>query len=427
MSETPASAAKGVVKGVAEEVASGAGGARALRVALLTVCVAPETAEQLAAAAAQMPWALEPLEFDQYISEQLRPHMTPAATNAQAALAIVDFDRDPQQALTTTAYLRRLFLGRITLVALGRRTDADFLMRAMRSGCNEFLDQPLAPAKFQETLDRLAEQWAVAAAQSDKWARILSFFGAMGGVGTTTVALQLAVALVGIHGRKVLLIDNHRDLGHICLYLGMDGTEYNFDELIRNVSRLDAELLRGFIATHASGLDVLSSPDLHDNRRSVDGEALRQTLQSLRSRYDYILIDCETSLSASNLAAMGCSDRIYLVATPVIGAVRNLSRYVDCLAKQSGTAEKLHVVVNRFSSQEAVGIEHIEKAIRLPVEIKICNNYFECSQAANLGEPVSPTGKSEYSRQFAQWAGTLTGASLEKPAKPAKRRFAWFR
>jgi pilus assembly protein CpaE len=405
----------------------GDNGARTLTVALLTVCVAPDLAEQLALTTARMPWALEHLEFDQYISAQLRPRITPAAKNAQAALAIVDFDRDPQQALGATAYLRRLFFGRITVVGLGRSTGADFLLSAMRAGCNEFLDQPLAPAKFQETLDRLAEQWAGAAAQNDKSARILSFFGAKGGVGTTTVALQLAVALVAIHRKKVLLIDNHRDLGHICLYLGMDGTQYHFDELMRNVSRLDSELLRGFIATHASGLDVLSSPDLHDETRSVDSEGLRQTLHFLRAHYDYILMDCEKSLSASNLAAMDCSDRIYLVATPLIGAIRDLSRYVDGLAKNPGAQEKLHVVVNRFASQEAVGIGHIEKAIRLPVEIKICNNYFECARAANIGEPIPPAGKSEFSRQFARWAESLAGAGEEKPDHPAKRRFAWRR
>jgi pilus assembly protein CpaE len=398
-----------------------------LTVAMLTVCVDPEIVQQLAQEAAHRPWAIEHLEFDRYMSALLRPRISAEAKSARAVVAVIDFDQDAEQALITTAYLHRLFFGKIAIVALGRRLDADFLLRAMRAGCNEFLDKPLDPARFEETLARLEEQWSGTMGKPAKAAQILSFFGAKGGVGTTTVALQLAMALVTTHRKKVLLIDNHRDLGHVCLYLGMDGTRYHFDELMRNLGRLDSDLLRGFIATHPGGLDVLSSPDLHDELRRVDPEALRQTLEFLRGDYDYVLVDCETSLAESSLAVMDCSDQIYLVATPEIGAIRDLSRYVDGLVQNAHTTEKLHVVINRYSSEGAVSIEHIEKAIRLPVEIRICNNYFECVRAVNVGEPISPDGASEFSVQFAQWARSLVGGNEAATATPAKKRFAWLR
>jgi len=401
--------------------------AHTVTVAMLTVCVDREVVHQLTQYAAHMPWAIEHLEFDQYMSALLRPRISPEARSAQAVIAIIDFDQDPERALVTTAYLRRLFFGRIVIVALGQRLGAEFLLRAMRAGCNEFLDKPIDPARFDETLARLEEQWSGTMGKPGKAAQILSFFGAKGGVGTTTVALQLAMVLVTTHNKKVLLIDNHRDLGHVCLYLGMDGTRYHFDELMRNVGRLDSDLLHGFIATHSSGLDVLSSPDLHDEMRSVDPEALRQTLEFLRGDYDFVLVDCETSLTESNLAVMDCSDQIYLVATPEIGSIRDLSRYVDGLVQNAHTTEKLHVVINRYSSEGAVSVEHIEKAIRLPVEIRICNNYFECVRAVNVGEPIPPGEKSEFSMQFAQWARSLVGVSEAEQPAPPKKRFAWLR
>jgi pilus assembly protein CpaE len=398
---------------------------KTLTVALLTVCVDPDVVQQLTQATTLRPWAMEHLEFDQYISTLLRPRISPEAKSARAVVAVIDFDHDLEQALVTTSYLRKLFLGKIVIVAFGHEVNADSLLHAMRAGCNEFLVSPLDPAKLEETLNRLDDQWSGNIVKPGKAAQILSFFGAKGGVGTTTLALQLAISLVATHKKKVLLIDNHRDLGHVCLYLGMDGTRYHFDELMRNVRRLDSDLLHGFVATHSSGLDVLSSPDLHDEMRSVDPEALRQTLEFLRGDYDYVLIDCETSLAESNLAVMDCSDQIYLVATPVIGAIRDLSRYVDGLVQNTRTTEKLHVVINRCSSEEAVSIEQIEKAIRLPVEIRICNNYFECVRAVNTGEPIPPDDKSEFSMQFAQWAGSLVGVNPLPP--PAKKRFAWLR
>ena len=338
---------------------------------------------------------------------------------------MIDFDADPELAIETTAYLQRVFFGRIAIIALSRDPDATLLRRAMRAGCAEVLDKPFEIEQFRSTLTRLEEQWMGKIGKVERMGQVLSFFGAKGGVGTTTVALQLAVFLVLSHKKKVLLIDNHRDLGHVCLYLGLDGTRYHFKELIRNVSRLDSDLLQGFIATHKTGLHVLSSPDLYEEQGGAEPEPLRQTLRFLRGEYDYVIVDCHTSAADSNLAVMEMSDYVYLVAVPLIGAIRDLSRYIDGIIHKGQRPERLHVVMNRYSSQSAVSVEHIEKAVRLPVEIKICNYYAECTRAANIGAPITPDKKSEFTSQFAAWAASLDGEA--RPAATGKKRFAFWR
>ncbi len=401
--------------------------ASTLAVALLTVCVDPVHAEQLMQAAVATPWSIECLEFEHYISPLMRPQLSPEAKAAQAVIAVIDFDTDPEQAIETALYLQRYFFGRIAAIALCRNPDANLLRRAMRAGCTEILDKPFDPEQFQSILKRLDEQWTGRIGKAERAGQVLSFFGAKGGVGTTTVALQLAIFLVLSHHKKVLLIDNHRDLGHICLYLGLDGTRYHFKELIRNVSRLDSDLLQGFIATHKSGLHVLSSPDVYEEQGGAEPEPLRQTLRFLRGEYDYVIVDCHTSAADSNLAVMEMSDYVYLVAVPLIGAIRDLSRYIDGVLQKGQRAERLHVVMNRYSSQSAVSLEHIEKAVRLPVEIKICNYYAECTRAANIGSPITPDQKSEFTSQFAAWAASLSGPEEIKPAAPGKKRFALWR
>ncbi len=124
---------------------------------------------------------------------------------------------------------------------------------------------------------------------------------------------------------------------------------------------------------------------------------------------------------------MDRSDQIYMIATPEIGAIRDLSRYIDGLTQNERTTAKVHVVINRYSSRDAVEIEQIEKAIRLPVEIRICNSYAECVRAINIGEPIGPERKSEYSLQFTKWSNTLAGASGTGQAPPAKKRFSLWR
>jgi pilus assembly protein CpaE len=392
-------------------------------VSLLTVCVDQDSAEKLELATERQPWDVTLESIGEYVSAARRPAISLELKNANAVLAIVDFDRDAQAAQETASFLQQLFFGKIFIAALSSRHDSDLLLKAMRAGCNEVLRKPIDAPQLAEMLDRQNRQWLATMGHGRSAGRVLSFFGSKGGVGTTTIAVNLAHALAK-QQKKVLLIDNHAEFGHVCLYLGLDGNRYHFHELIRNVNRLDSELLRGFIAKHTSGLEVLSSPESHDPNRSIDPDALERTIEFLRGEYDYLILDCETNLTEVNLAVMDSSDQICLVATPEIGAVRDLSRYIDNLNRNEQATTKLHVIVNRHSSNGAIGIEQIEKAIRVPVQVRISNNYAECQRAINLGEPVSAEKKTEFVSQMAKWAETLTGTNGNHAAKNGRKKFA---
>jgi len=254
---------------------------------------------------------------------------------------------------------------------------------------------------------------------------VLTFFGAKGGVGTTTLAVHIAIYLVQCHNKKTLLIDNHPQLGHACIYLGIDGSRYNFHELVRNLNRLDSELLRGYIATHSSGLEVLSSPDTCDGRKATDPESMAQTLDFLRGEYDYVIVDCPTCLDETNLAVFDASNQVYLIATPEIGSVRDLSRHVDILSQNEQNADKVKVVINRFAAQHAVSLEQIEKAIRLPIAFKLPNSYAEVVRSGIMGEPISYKSKTEFSAQLLKWTSSLGGTVIEEEEiTPKKSKFS---
>ncbi len=379
--------------------------------AVITICVEPETAEQIVQAVEQMPWAVTASSFEAYVSAVRRPYFGPQISAAKACIAIVDFDLNAEQAAETTKYLQQLFAGRLTVIALAESRDPELLLTAMRAGCSEFLHKPYDAAAFANTLQRLQQQWSSTAAAPAPPGNILTFLGVKGGVGTTTLAVHLAVYLVQHHQKRTLLIDHHPELGHVCVYLGLDGARYNYQEVVRSVSRLDSELLRGFVAKHPSGVEVLSSPDVCGGTRHLDAESVARTLEFLQSEYDYVIIDCPNSLDETTLAVVDASASVYLVATPEIGAIRDLSRYVDNLMLSNGATEKMQVVVNRVSSRYAVNVEHIEKAIRVPVAIRLSNSYAEVVRFANLGEPISLKNKSEFTSQFMKWANTLVGAN----------------
>jgi pilus assembly protein CpaE len=394
------------------------------RVAVLTVKLEPKIVEQIRKCAAEMPWALVAVDFENYFSVGNRPPLTQRAIDAEACVAIIDFDQDIDLALATAEFLRQSFYHKMAIMAYSSATDPDLLLRAMRAGCSEFLGQPFDAEVFSDTLLQLDHRWATAVSRPQTVGKILSFFGAKGGVGTTTLAVHLAMYLARDFKKKVLLIDNHPQLGHVALYLGIDASQNHFYDLVQNVSRLDQELLRGFIATHSSGLDVLSSPDVYGGVWKADSESVERTLEFLSTEYDFVVLDCEASFEDLNLAVIHLSTWVYLIATPEIGAIRDLSRYVDGLLQNEQATVKLQVVINRYSSREAVTIEQIEKAVRLPIAFKIPNNYGELVQSINVGKPLTSDRKSDFSSELMKWAASLAGVAAGAVQAAAKKRFA---
>ncbi len=398
-------------------------------VAVITVCVDTQTTDEIIQTVESTQWAITSASFEAYVSSVRRPYFGPQIGASKRLIAIVDFDLDPEQAVESTKYLQQLFAGRVTVMALAESRNSDLLLRAMRGGCTEFLHKPFQPDALNATLNQIEQKFMDSAVPTLTCGSILTFLGSKGGVGTTTLAVHMAMYLVQSHNKRTLLIDHHPELGHACVYLGMDGSRNNYHEVVRNVSRLDSELLKGYVAKHPSGLDVLSSPDICGGVKQDDPEAVATTLEFLRSEYDYVVIDCPTSMDETTLAVIDVSTTVYLVATPEIGAIRDLARYVDHLTQIDGATVKMQVVVNRVASRYAVNVEHIEKAIRVPVAIQLPNSYAELVRSANLGEPITLRGKSDFNTQFIKWANTVVGstanvAESETKVKPKAKLFA---
>jgi pilus assembly protein CpaE len=396
-------------------------------VALITVGLDPVLSDQIAETAKNMLWAVHRADCEGYISHEKRPPLPQSVKNAQVCVAVIDFDKDVDRAIESANYIHELYPGKTALIASSATTDHQLLLTAMRSGCNDFLGGEFVEPTFLDTLVRINESWTAKATHTAQLGSVLTFFGAKGGVGTTTLAVHIAMYLVQCHGKKTLLIDNHPQLGHACIYLGIDGSRYNFHELVRNLSRLDSELLRGYIATHSSGLEVLSSPDTCDGRKATDPVSMAQTLDFLRGEYDYVIVDCPAALDETNIAVIEASNQVFIVATPEIGSVRDLSRHVDVLSENEQNSEKLKVVINRFSAQHAVSVEQIEKAIRLPIAFKLPNSYAEVTRSGILGEPISYKVKSEFSAQLLKWVSGIAGpvaSHIEESGTPKKAKFS---
>ncbi|MHB1744241.1 MAG: AAA family ATPase [Acidobacteriaceae bacterium] len=399
------------------------------RFTVFTVCVDPETVANVMDGCAYAADTEFAGEFHDYMGRHKRPQFSQRVKESAAQIAIIDFDRKPDEAAESTEILHQMFPGKIAIVAVSKSSHEQLILQAMRAGCSEFLPCPFGLSQFTDMMGRLQSRFAAVAPDSSKNAGcLIALFGVKGGVGATTLAVYLATFLVRQHRKKVLLIDHHHQLGHVCLYLGLTENPYYFDELLRNVDRLDVELLAGFLTRHSSGLDVLPSPDTCAVRYSSSPQDMEHVLAFLRSEYDYVILDSSLETQNANSAIIDSADEVYLVATPDVAALRDLSRHVENFGLDARTAPKLRIAINRSSSNDAVSAEQVESAVRFPVSVTIPNSYAELVRAINAGEPLSPQRRSEFTTKISKWANRLVHAQSNPETETTKRnRFAFWR
>ncbi len=390
--------------------------------AVFCVCADPAVLESAAQAVTLVPGFFFVGGFSDYITAEKRPQFPPAVKSASACVALIDFDADPEGAIGTAERLQQTFSSRVRLVAVGTGMDAALLVRAMRAGCVEYLSKPLRVEELGASLRRFLAYHQASALETQSLGKVFAFFGAKGGVGTTTLAVHLALHLTVTHGCKTLLIDHKHQLGHVALYLGLESTPYHFDELLRNADRLDAELLRGYLLRHSSGLDVLASPDYSNEQYECTHGELELVMDVLRREYDFILIDSSIVYERANFSTIEQADEVFLVSTADVASLRDLARLVEHITRNPTAEPKLHLVTNRSTANESINAEQIRQAVSTKVELSIPNNFIELLQSINQGEPISPTSTSPFNTAVAAWARRMMSSEegVEPTVKPER-------
>lgn len=411
---------------IGEQDVSGHDGQLAPELCVATLCVDGGTADAVRQAVARRNGSFAG-EMQNYARREGDRVPVEKLQRAEVAVCVIDFDGDREAAAQAANAIQQSLHGRGTLIAVSTQTEPAFILEAMRAGCSEYLTKPVSVDQLADALHRLKTRASARKPpQAKPHGRILALLGARGGAGTTTLAVHLGCFLVRQHGKKTLILDEHSRLGHVSLYLGEDNTSYNFYELVRNISRLDQTLLQGFVVHHSSHLDILPSPDVFDDSTGVPLDDIQRAIRFLGENYEFVVIDCPHGVHNLSLTTIDCCDELFLIATPDVPALRDLSRYIDRLLQSNIPASKIKVVINRYSSEGALGLEQIEKAIRQPIAITIPNASADLIRAMNTGSPVQPDRKSEFAMQMKKWAASLVrGEAVAEPAG-AKRRFAFW-
>ena len=216
----------------------------------------------------------------------------------------------------------------------------------------------------------------------------LTVFSPKGGVGTTTIAVNLAISLHKLLKEDVLVIDGKHLFGHLALYCNLR-TNNSITDLITHAGSLDELLIRQVVVKHNSGIHILPSPTSVVEAQGIQAKDLFKVLKSLKTIYPHIIIDGGNTLNENTVTYMDTSDKVLLVLNPDLASMRDARQFLDLsVTNLSYPKEKILLILNLCGRKEDIKKEEIEKILKTEMFGRIPSDANLALSSINEGIPI---------------------------------------
>ncbi|MGD1157186.1 MAG: hypothetical protein ABSA41_15325 [Terriglobia bacterium] len=329
-------------------------------------------------------------------------------------VVLVEIGRDPSTPLEFAARLNHLHPSACIIACSPyQEPSPDLLMQAMRSGVREFLPQPIDPMVLREMLERLIKQRGMPQSEAEK---LVIVTGSKGGVGTTTVAVNLAVQLAQAAGKRTVLFDLGRPLGHAALLLDLD-PRFSFRAAVESLDRLDSHLFSGLLAIHKSGVEVLAGAANADEWDRISPLAIARVINVAQSSFDFVVADLDTNCSSEWAPVLRLARVIVLMAETNVPSLWSLERQVLLLRSLGINSNRFRIVINRWHRADEEPLEAFEKRVKLPIFARLPNDFRQVSKAVNMGTALSHGHNDQLVSRLRTMAEQIAGVRRESAGK----------
>jgi len=338
-------------------------------------------------------------------------------------LAIIEMTSDVQALQSLTREIEVVSVA--TAVAAAFRVDvfgddvseSAVLIEAMRAGVRDFLRRPVSAAELRALIDRLHRSSVRAPAALG---RIVSFVSNKGGVGKSTMAVNVATGLAMRHPDRVLLVDASLQMGVCASMLDLQ-PQTTITDAVHEQGRLDTTLLRRLTVRHECGLHLLAAPDNAVEAAEVDDDVMSRILNLARSCYDYVIVDTFPMFDRVVVAILDMSDRAYVITESVVPVLQGGVKLLELLDRLGCPRDQLGIVLSRYAKVPG-GLKPGEVAERLgrPVDHVIPYDR-NCLVAANMGQPNVLRGPGSWFGGFVRGMRPLV-REIEQLASPFAER-----
>lgn len=302
-------------------------------------------------------------------------------------IGIVSLDSDPQKSLELVAKMVESSPD-CSILVVSSSSDGNLILQAMRAGAKEFLTQPLRIEDLAGAMGRIGERRFGKGEKRARVSQVIAVAGATGGVGTTSVAVNLGCVLARSVKNSVALVDLDMCLGDADVFLDAI-PDYTLVDVAQNVTRLDFALLKRSLTKHSSGLYLLPRPVQLEDVRLVTPEDLQRVIGLMKATFTHLVIDLSKGYSPVDMVALETATQILLVTQLDLPCLRNVVRLMMSFNEMKGLADKVKIVVNRAGLEQGqITLKKAQDTIGREIFWQLPNDYRTMIEVRNNGVPL---------------------------------------
>jgi pilus assembly protein CpaE len=345
------------------------------------------------------------VESDEFLRQNIRNHVEglsgveiageaggPAAAQRVAAqhlpdVILLEVSEPPDEALALAERLRIEQPEAMVLVTTANLRP-DFIRRAMRAGAQDLLSRPVEPAQLKTALEHAIKRKLERLRTQAERGRVLAVLGVGGGIGTTTIATNLAVEMMRTaEFAPVLLADFDLDMGSVPCFLDLPPVR-TYQDLSPELGALDAEGVRQFLPRHRTGVYMLAGPQGLEDLDAVTPHDVGRVLALCRSAFRTVVVDAGHGFDERRIEVLDRADLILLVTQLNVTSLRSARRAAEVLGRLGYTDERMKLVANRVDRSTWVHLEDVRRSLGQPVAFSIANDYPAAIAAIDSGIPL---------------------------------------
>lgn len=330
---------------------------------------------------------------------------TDIISQTQPDIALISLDSDPQRGLAVIAEVHRES-PECQILVVSSSQEGSLILQSMRNGAKEFLSAPLNLDDFMAALDRIKNIGGGRDGRT-KSTNVMSIIGASGGVGCTSLGVNLGCALASNEANSVAFIDLDLSLGDADVWLDII-PDYTIQDVAENVNRLDYSMLKRSLTQHSSGVFLLPRPVHMEEAAPMTAEELQRVIALLKATFTHLIIDLTKSFSPMDMAALEVSDQILFVTQLDLPCLRNVVR-INQFLEERELADKVKIIVNRVGLGDSqISLSKALDTIGREVFWQIPNEFSPVIESRNNGVPlITEFPKAKITRAIQQLASKI--------------------
>jgi pilus assembly protein CpaE len=375
------------------------------------------------------------------------------AASLRPDIVLMDINMPDMDGIATTEQLSR-DIPTASIIMMSVQGEADYLRRSMLAGAREFLVKPFSSdeltASIRGVFGREREKQSrlvaagpaggggglVAQTESGEPGQVVAVFSPKGGVGRTTVAVNLAVAAATELGKKVVLVDGSFQFGDVGVLLNLNPKNKSIADLVPELEQAGNEVdsIDTFVINHSAGIRVLLAPPTPEMAELIKPDGVRRVIEALRMTHDLVVVDCTAFFNDTTLAILDAADTILTMLSLEITSIKNMRLFLEVAEQLGYEGGKVRLVLNRADSALGIRVTDVEHSIGRKVDETIVSDGRSVVYALNRGVPFFLSNReAQVSQDILRLARAVAGErSSVAPAREDDRKavqkkslFAW--